>query len=172
MQGRVGFHLLFLLSLLLRVQAGERSTHTEAVMSLAWNSEYRNVLASGSADTSILIWDVALGKANSEIAKHTGKVQALAWNPHESHVLLSAAFDKKVMIHDVRDSSQKPTKWKIEHDAEACAWDLHSHANFFVSTEAGVVYAMVRAMRCDAMRCYTNCLFFGARAVVCMYVHS
>lgn len=121
------------------------STHMDAVMTLSWNREYRNVLASGSADHSVLIWDIVKETATLKLTNHKGKVQACAWNPSESYALLTAGFDKKVFVHDARlqnSSASSMMKWKIDADAESCVWDPFNAAQMIVSAENGKVFVM------------------------------
>lgn len=49
-------------------------SHEGAVMSLSWNKTYRQMLASGSADTSVKIWDVTTQTCSHTFDHHRDKV--------------------------------------------------------------------------------------------------
>lgn len=49
-------------------------SHEGAVMSLSWNKSYRQMLASGSADTSVKIWDVTTQNCSHTFNHHRDKV--------------------------------------------------------------------------------------------------
>ncbi len=51
-------------------------SHTDAVMSLSWNSAFRQALASGSADCRVKIWDVTTQQCSHTFTHHTGKVSS------------------------------------------------------------------------------------------------
>lgn len=124
---------------------GERSikykedSHTDAVLALAWNKGYRNMLASGSADQTVKIWDVATGKCKLTMEHHTDKVQAVAWNHYEHEVLLSGSFDHSVVMRDGRVPSHSGFKWCVDADVESLAWDPHDQHLFVASLENGTV---------------------------------
>lgn len=112
-------------------------SHEDAVLGLAWNQEFCNVLASGSADSSIKIWDVTTQQATQTITLHTDKVQSLRWKPIEASLLMSGGFDRKLFLSDLRVPEQKASEWSISADVEALNWDPHNPETFAVAAEDG-----------------------------------
>ncbi|KAL9259054.1 Periodic tryptophan protein 1-like protein, partial [Drosera capensis] len=117
----------------------KEGSHRDSVLGLAWNKEFRNILASASADKLVKIWDVSSGKCDITMEHHTDKVQAVAWNPDAPEVLLSGSFDHTVVMRDVRKPSHSGYKWSIPADVESLAWDPHTESSFIVSLENGTV---------------------------------
>lgn len=93
--------------------------HKDAVLALAWNHHveyvfegwilfgnailtrwlcFRYILASGSVDQSVLLWDLSGGQVKHQLKAHKEKVQALQWHPFESNNLLTGCCDKWVLF--------------------------------------------------------------------------
>ena len=117
----------------------KEGSHSDSVLSLAWNWEYRNVLASGSADKTLKVWDLESLKCVNTLTHHEDKVQAVTWNPTESQVIASGGFDRAVYLSDLRSSGSGSVKWALRSDVEALIWDLHEPTSFLVSGEDGTV---------------------------------
>jgi len=111
--------------------------HKEAVLSLAWNTHHRSLLASGSGDKSCVLWDLTTSTVAKTFQHHTDKVQTVAWNPAEASVLLTASFDHYVCILDARSPLQTAMHGTRQSDVEDAAWDVHNPAMFAVATEDG-----------------------------------
>ena len=114
-------------------------SHEDAVMGLSWNREFRNVLASASADKTVKIWDVATETAKHTLNHHKDKVQACEWNPTEPTVLLTGSYDKTAQVVDVRAPDNASLTWKVGADVESAIWHASAPTQFLVSNEDGMV---------------------------------
>jgi len=120
------------------------SGHCDAVLSISWNHNVKNVLASGSADHTVVLWDMSQCACVHTLKHHTDKVQSISWHPFESQSLLTGAFDKTANVLDCRSPNEFKS-WKLTGECEEVMWDKHSPYNFFVSSDDGIVcYCDVR----------------------------
>lgn len=114
--------------------------HSDAVLDLSWNRLVRNVLASASADHSVILWDLAQPKPVHFLRHHKDKVQSLHWHPYESQSILTGSFDKKVKVVDCRSPESNIKSWKFDSEVERVLWNHFSPFNFLASTENGHVF--------------------------------
>lgn len=120
-------------------------SHTDAVMSLSWNQIHQQVIASGSADKTVKLWDIT--KADSDTDKcnastfthHRDKVQAVEWHPKESTLLATGSFDRTIALLDARTNGENVKRVKIQSDCEALAWDPFHPEYLTVATEDGTL---------------------------------
>src|SRR6266568_499061 len=72
--------------------------HSAEIFRIAWSPDGR-VLASGSADNTIRLWDVQMGQALRTLEGHTESVPYVAWSPN-GRVLASGSFDSTIRLWD------------------------------------------------------------------------
>jgi len=73
--------------------------HTDVVNVVAW-SPNGNYIASGSADNTLRVWEVASGNQMAIYRGHTGAINSIVWSPDSQHIA-SGSTDKTVQILDV-----------------------------------------------------------------------
>ncbi|RAH50847.1 rRNA-processing protein PWP1 [Aspergillus brunneoviolaceus CBS 621.78] len=113
--------------------------HIDAVLALAANRQHRNLLASGSADRTVKLWDLQTTKCAKSYSHHTDKVCSLNWHPTESTILLTGSYDRTVVAADMRAPDSK-ARWGVDTDVENVRWDPHDPNYFYVTTDGGMVY--------------------------------
>ena len=117
--------------------------HSDAVLSVAWNSIAQSALASGSADKTVKVWDLATQQCVRTFDHHTDKVQVVAWHPEEESILTSGSFDRTVCMLDSRmataEAISKAASYQLAADIESMTWNPHNAAQFVVSCEDGSI---------------------------------
>uniref|UniRef100_A0A3B5AJU5 PWP1 homolog, endonuclein n=1 Tax=Stegastes partitus TaxID=144197 RepID=A0A3B5AJU5_9TELE len=109
--------------------------HTDAVLDLSWNKLVRNVLASGSADETVILWDLAQGKPATTLHRHTDKVH----NERSLRYLLEL---QTAVLYDCRSPDSSYRTWRFSGQVERLVWNHFSPYNFLASTEDGFVYCL------------------------------
>ncbi|NP_001288303.1 coronin-1A isoform X1 [Mus musculus] len=82
--------------------------HTAPVLDIAWCPHNDNVIASGSEDCTVMVWEIPDGGLVLPLREpvitlegHTKRVGIVAWHPTAQNVLLSAGCDNVILVWDV-----------------------------------------------------------------------
>jgi len=115
--------------------------HTDAILDLAWNKNMEHILASSSADCSIILWDLESAKGSAILSGHTGKVQCIKWHPFEAEMLVSGDSDGIVKLWDCKALTSN-LEWKLDGEVEQVLWNHFDPFQFFAATDKGQIYSM------------------------------
>jgi periodic tryptophan protein 1 len=106
--------------------------HTDSVICLSSNPNDRSELASGSADKSVLFWDLNEMKRKSSLKSlHKDRVQSIRFHPTEPFTLLSGSADCTVRVNDSREEKSSSSSWRFENEIEKVLW-VYNEDNYFL----------------------------------------
>src|SRR6266436_2881013 len=77
-----------------------RGQHEEEILQLAW-SPGGEVLASGSYEHTVRLWDPQTGKHLRTLDGHAGDIESLAWSP-DGRILASGSYDRTIRLWNPR----------------------------------------------------------------------
>ncbi|KAJ4442986.1 hypothetical protein ANN_04634, partial [Periplaneta americana] len=113
--------------------------HRDAVLDLSWNSNMTHIIASGSADQTVLLWDLDSRKFASSLTSFQEKVQTLQWHPFEGQTLLVGSCDRVARVFDCRVEDAH-RDWTVPGEVERVQWNHFSPFNFLVGTSTGSIH--------------------------------
>lgn len=114
-------------------------THSDAVMGLNWNRQFRQAMASCSADKSVKIWDITTQACSHTFTHHSDKVQSVLWSEETPTLLATGSFDKSIALADCRSASVMNVVSDLSSDVESMAWNPFNGHHLYVSLESGEV---------------------------------
>ena len=120
-------------------QGPSLSRHTAAVTCLAFSGN-GDLLASGSADKTIVLWDPTTGEIRGRFGRHRGAIMSLALSQDGSR-LVSAAADRTIRLwdtagkHGLRRLDASTDSVAISDDGRFVTCAIGSHVNLWDTTE-------------------------------------
>lgn len=86
------------------------------ISSLSWIHNSDDVLAVGTSNSVVELWDVNIKTRVRKMKSHTTRVGSLTWN---CHIVTSGACNGQIHLHDVRISKHHVSTLKF-HEQEVC----------------------------------------------------
>lgn len=104
--------------------------HADAINALSFNPASEYVLATGSADKSIGLWDLRNLKSKLHaLVGHADSVTSLAWHPFEESILGSSSYDKRICFWDLSRVGEEQTPEDAEDGPPELLFMHGGHTN-------------------------------------------
>lgn len=93
----------------------KKEAHTDAVNCVAIHPKWEYIVATGSADKNIAIWDLrCLDKKVHGIEAHQDAVIQLSWHPQEPAILTSGSYDRRINMYDLSRVGEEQSEEEAE----------------------------------------------------------
>jgi WD40 repeat protein len=126
--------------------------HTLQVNSVAWSSNGR--LASGSDDSTVIIWDFVTGKPAQILHGHTGPVTSAAWSA--DGILASGSDDGTVIIWDLATGESSQILQGHTGRIISMAWSADGRLATGLEDGMLIVWDLTTGRPAQNLREYTN----------------
>ncbi|MCJ1305084.1 Histone acetyltransferase type B subunit 2 [Hypocenomyce scalaris] len=104
--------------------------HLDAINALSFNPASEYVLATGSADKQIGIWDLRNLKFKLHaLVGHQDSVTSLAWHPFEEAILGSSSYDRRIIFWDLSRVGEEQAPEDQEDGAPELLFMHGGHTN-------------------------------------------
>eukprot|EP00099_Drosophila_melanogaster_P019343 NP_610623.1 no child left behind [Drosophila melanogaster] len=126
-----------------RKQNKEQYGHKDAVLDLSWNTNFEHILASGSVDQTVILWDMDEGQPHTTITAFGKQIQSLEFHPQEAQSILTGCADGYVRLFDCRDAegvNSSSIEWKVDGEVEKVLWHPTQTDYFIVGTNDGTLH--------------------------------
>lgn len=94
--------------------------HTEQVLATTWSPDSK-LIASGSRDKTVQVWDALSGSHATTYRGHSGAIAALAWSP-DVQAIASGSWDQTVQIWNPLNGTHQLTYGGHSADVTTVAW--------------------------------------------------
>ena len=118
-----------------------KNRHNKPVLCLSWNKCNPHLLASGSADRTVRIWDIK-NVLCVDTLLHPDTVQSVAWHPYKSSLLLTGCVDGCVRLFDCATQEKLVSAVDLHSEIEKVIWNHLEPLQFIACTENGRVFSV------------------------------
>lgn len=119
--------------------SGTYAIPSEKVSNFRCHPNKRNLIAGGSNDGTVVIWDTNVNKAKSLLNIHVAPITDLAFSPIRSDLIVSAGYDRKCCFHDTR-SNKKVMQFTVEKNLTSIDF-CNQGVNLAVADQTGNIFA-------------------------------
>lgn len=104
--------------------------HNSEINCLAFNPFSEFILATGSADKTVALWDLRNLKLKlHSFESHTDEVLQLSWSPHQETILASASADRRMNVWDLSKIGEEQTPEDAEDGPPELLFIHGGHTN-------------------------------------------
>jgi len=116
-------------------------SHTDAITTLSLNHSNLSVLASGSVDSTVKIWDISKEACVHTASHHKSELKKVQWSTLDVSVIMTAGGDNSICVLDSRFPTDHIThKIPEGEEVESACWNVNNQSQIAYVTSQGNLY--------------------------------